>query len=199
MFHNFMPSSSSAIIFNVSVSIVDTINDKMFFHPDDNQEDGGPAITKVKALQLLKKWPGESYQVEIKNPIWFELSVDFTSNGLSFHQTTASIRNVQNYMKAVQLIGLNDHIVNRFVRVLVRANMQTISDLLNHRMTWAFSLAFDGITHLGISFFDIRARIPIKGDILNLHLVDFPHFERHTAVNTTAPIVNMCENLCGTW
>jgi hypothetical protein len=96
-------------------------------------------------------------------------------------------------MKAAQLIGLNDHVVGQFVRVLVSANLQAISDLLNHRMTWAFSLAFDGSTHHGISFFDIRARILIKGDILNLHLIDVPHFERHTAVNTTALIVKMCD------
>ena len=106
----------------------------MFFYPDNDQEDGSPAITKVNTLKIFKKQSGESYQIEIKNPLRFELSFDFTSNGLSFHQTAASIQNVQKCMEAAQLIGLNDHMVGQSVRVLVGANLQAISDLLNHRM-----------------------------------------------------------------
>jgi hypothetical protein len=78
-----MPSSSSAIIFNVSASIVNTIIGEMIFYPDDDHEDGGPAITKVNALKLFKKRPGESYQATIKYPLRFELSIAFTS--MSYH------------------------------------------------------------------------------------------------------------------
>ena len=53
--------------------------------------------------------------------------------------------------------------------------------------------------HQGISYFDIRIRIPFKGDIHNLHLIVVPNFERHTAINTTALIIKFCDNLFRRW
>jgi hypothetical protein len=45
------------------------------------------------------------------------------------------------------------------------------------------SLASDGSTHRGQSFFDLRLRVCYRGDLVNLHLVALPMFERHSAVN----------------
>ena len=53
--------------------------------------------------------------------------------------------------------------------------------------------------HQGISYFDVRVHVPIKGDIHNLHIVVVPHFDRHTAVNMTALIVKICGNLFSRW
>lgn len=54
--------------------------------------------------------------------------------------------------------------------------------MLDNDSVWAMSLAGDGSTHRGESFFDLHLRICYRGSLLNLHLVAIPMFDRHTAV-----------------
>jgi hypothetical protein len=79
------------------------------------------------------------------------------------------------------LSGMNDLIVGQYVHVRVGGNLQDISDLMGNLFVWAFSLAFDSNTHFEQSFFDLHVQICLKGRLCNLHLVDLPLFNRHTA------------------
>jgi hypothetical protein len=42
---------------------------------------------------------------------------------------------------------------------------------------------FDGSTHRGMTFFDVRFRVAVDGVLYNLHMIAMPHFDRHTANN----------------
>jgi hypothetical protein len=54
--------------------------------------------------------------------------------------------------KNAKLNGLNDHMVSQFVCVLLAVSLQIISDVLMDLAIWAFSLAVDASTHLGVPF-----------------------------------------------
>jgi hypothetical protein len=56
--------------------------------------------------------------------------------------------------KNAKLNGLNDHMVDQFVRVLLAVSLQIISDVLMDPTVWAFSLAADASTHLGVPLLD---------------------------------------------
>jgi hypothetical protein len=60
----------------------------------------------------------------------------------------------------------------------IATNLQMIADMLDDDMVWGFALAGDGSTHRGQSSFDLRMRICLKGQLLNLHLVAIPMFDR---------------------
>jgi hypothetical protein len=55
--------------------------------------------------------------------------------------------------------------------------MQIISDVLTNPTIWAFSLAIDASTHLGVPFLDQQIRVCVKGVFYNLHLVLVPFFK----------------------
>ena len=103
--------------------------------------------------------------------------------------------------KNPKLVGLNDHMVSQFVRVLVGANLQTISNILSGREVFAFSIAGDDSAHYyETSFFDIRIRVGVDGVLYNLHLVVVPFFAgRHTAANILHLVVRILDVLCVSW
>jgi hypothetical protein len=113
----------------------------------------------------------------------FELAIDHVSIGMSFRQVAGDIQHAKDRTKISNLTGINDLIVGQYVRVLVATNLQMIANMLADDMVWAFSLAGDGSTHRGQSFFDLRTRICLRGQLLNLHLVSIPMFDRHTVLN----------------
>jgi hypothetical protein len=96
----------------------------------------------------------------------FELAIDHVSIGMSFPQVAGAIQHAKDRTKMSKLSGINDLIVGQYVRVLVVTNLQMIADMLDDDMVWAFSLAGDGSTHRGQSFFDLRIRICLKGQRL---------------------------------
>jgi hypothetical protein len=61
------------------------------------------------------------------------------------------------------------------------------------------SLANDDSTHHGQSFFDLRVRICFRGQLLSLHLVVIPMFDRHTAGNIFNMLVKFLDALYGKW
>jgi hypothetical protein len=85
------------------------------------------------------------------------------------------------------------------VRVLVGANLQTLSRILSKPQVFAFSIAGDGSTHFESSFFDIRIRLGVDGVLHNLHLVIVPFFGRHTAVNILELVVKILDVLFPSW
>jgi hypothetical protein len=61
------------------------------------------------------------------------------------------------------------------------------------------SLASDGSTHRDQSFFDLHLRICYCGDLVNLHLVALPMFERHSAMNIFNLIAKFMDTLYSKW
>jgi hypothetical protein len=62
-----------------------------------------------------------------------------------------------------------------------------------------FSIAFDGSTHRGTTFFVVRIRIFVKGIIYNFHLIAMPHFSRHTTDLQVKVLVTFFSALCVLW
>jgi hypothetical protein len=46
--------------------------------------------------------------------------------------------------------------VGQFVRVLLAVALQSMSTIMNKKHVWAFSLAVDASSHMGVSLFDQR-------------------------------------------
>ncbi|KAH9128003.1 hypothetical protein LEN26_009173, partial [Aphanomyces euteiches] len=99
----------------------------------------------------------------------------------------------------LQLLDCNDHMIGQYVRVLVAVCLQKFSAILAHPDVWAFSIIFDGSTHRGTSFFDVRLRVCVDGVLQNFHLVAHPMFERHTSNNYVALIVKLHDALYIHW
>ncbi|CAK4457334.1 unnamed protein product [Aphanomyces euteiches] len=89
--------------------------------------------------------------------------------------------------------------IEQYVRVLVAVCLQKFSAILAHPDVWAFSIIFDGSTHRGTSFFDVRLRVCVHGVLQNFHLVAHPMFERHTSNNYVALIVKLLDALYNHW
>ena len=141
--HTFMLKVKEAILLSISGSIVEDLIGDVFFHPDDDVEGDGPAITKANAMRLFRVQCDGSYQVEIKNELRFNLAMDYISVGLSFRQTASAISMTQIRLKNPLLVGLNDHMVGQFARIIVGAALQDFSNLLSNKRIWAFALALD--------------------------------------------------------
>ncbi|CAK9230675.1 unnamed protein product [Sphagnum troendelagicum] len=121
------------------------------------------------------------YVVVIKNVKRFQLITKHASCGMSFQQIAVVIRHTRDVMSIGKLSGVSDHLVGQYVRVFVGIALTKIDVLLSSDDVWAFSIAFDGNTHRGTAFFNVRIRISVKGILYNFHLIAMPHFGRHTA------------------
>jgi len=150
-------------------------------------------------MKLFKLQEDGSYLVIIKNLLRFNFAIEHVSVGLSFRQTTAVITQHRNLCKNSKLAGLNDHMVGQFVRVLLVVALQSMSTIMNQKHVWAFSLAADASSHMGVSLLDQRIRICVEGVFYNLHMVLVPFFERHLAINYVKLIKTMLDTLCPNW
>ena len=204
----FQPKSGGNNVLELTIArdIVDKLIGTLYFHPDDDVEDGDNApLSKANASKLFKLKEtsdgseASSYSVTITNAVRFWLAIDHTSAGLSFLQTANVIEQHRIRTKNPMLKGLNDHMVSQFVRVVVGSNLQTISHILCRRQVFAFSIAGDGSTHFESSFFDIRIRVGVNGVLHNIHLVIVPFYGRHTAANILALVVKILDVLCCSW
>lgn len=150
-------------------------------------------------MRLFKRHEDQDiYSVTIKNPVRFQLDIDHTSVGLSFLQTSRVISQHKARTKNPKLSGLNAHIVSQYVRVLVGVNLEIVAKLLSNDHVWAFSLAGDGSSHYGTSFFDVRIRLCTTGILYNIHLVVLPFYDRHTA-NITNLIATLLNAIFPAW
>jgi len=181
--------------FDIDARIMDTIIGDMFFHPD-----GHAGMSHTNALRLFKcNDNANGYKVTRDNSLQFGLIVDLIAAGLSFRQVE-SVLNAFKARTGLAKIGcINDTRIADNARTLCGINMQMISQILNSPYTWAFSLANDGSTHYGHSYFDNRIRIHRNGDIFNLHILAIPIFEQHTSDNMCNLISGVLDILCPMW
>jgi len=136
-------------------TIVDDVVGDLFFHPEEDEEDyASEPITKANAMKLFKPQEDGSYLVTIKNFLRFNLAIWHVSVGLSFRQTSKVIEQHRSTTKNAKLNGLNNHMVGQFVCILLAVSLQIISDVLTDLAIWAFSLAADASTHLGVPLLD---------------------------------------------
>src|SRR5438552_16415270 len=89
--------------------------------------------------------------------------------------------------------------VSNVAQIVYAVNLQRLSSLLNNPTMWAFSLANDGSTHWGHSYFDNRIRLYFNGKLYNIHLLAIPMFERHTADNIIKLVSRLLDIICPTW
>jgi len=61
------------------------------------------------------------------------------------------------------------------------------------------SLAGDGSAHYGQFFFDLCVRVCYRSELVNLHLVAMPMFERHSAINIFNMIAKFMDALYIKW
>ena len=89
----FQPKSGGNNVLELTIArdIVDKLIGTLYFHPDDDVEDGEDApLSKANALKLFKLKENSdgseasSYSVTITNAVRFWLAIDHTSAGLSF-------------------------------------------------------------------------------------------------------------------
>jgi len=118
---------------------------------------------------------------------------------MSFRQIATAIGHTRDVMSIEKLSGVSDHLVGQYVRVLVSVALTKIGVLLSSDDVWAFSIAFDGSTHCGTAFFDVRIRISVKGILYNFHMIVMPHFGRHTADLQVKMLVMLLGALCVSW
>lgn len=193
--HRYLDIDKNTLQFVISQSpIVDLVVGNLFFHPEE--DDAFQPIAKANAMKLFKLQPDGSYLVTIKNSLRFNLAMQHVSVGLSFRQTAKVIELHRVATKNPKLNDINDHMVSQFVRVLLAVALQIISDILMDPNIWAFSLAADASTHLGVPVLDQQICVCVKGVLYNFHLVLVPFFERHTAQNYVKLIKTMLDSVC---
>lgn len=198
--HHYLTPSPAGLTIPISRDIVEVVIGDMFFNPElDDNGDDVELVTKVNALKLFDEQPDGSYVARVANVTLYNLVLQHTSVGLSFRQTSAVIGQHKDEFGNARLRGLNDYEVGKMVRVNVGANLQVLSDVLNDDEVWAFSLAGDGTTHYGVSYFDIRIRLCVRGVLFNVHLVCVPFFERHTAANICQMVCKLLDSLSAKW
>ena len=199
---NIMPTTLT-----IHSSIVDVLISDMFFHPDEH---GG--VTQAAVLKLFTQKENH-YEVTISNPIQFKLVVAYLGNGISFRQCENIIMNTRRItgifpfkdhlliLGMAQIGSIKDTTVSGYARIVLARNLQIMLTILNpiNRSSWAFSLANDGSTHYGKSYFDNRIRFHYKGKLYNIHLIAIPMFEHHTGENMFLLVCRTLDVLCPQW
>ncbi|ETW06965.1 hypothetical protein H310_03068 [Aphanomyces invadans] len=61
-----------------------------------------------------------------------------------------------------KLGGINDTLVGRYVRVIVGHPLQALTTIVASVDVWVLALSFDGSTHRGTRFMDIRETMIVK-------------------------------------
>jgi hypothetical protein len=218
--HAYLDSIKEFITLDIpNVAIVDELIGNLFLKPelDEDDEETEP-ISKANTLKIFRPIFDRDeddmedgaandeadrfvrrYAVTITNPLRFWLSIDHVKVGLSFRQAAAVFTQHRNRTKNVKLMGISDHMVGQYVRVLLAVAMQLVSNLLCNTSGWAFSLAGDASRHQGTPLLDQRIRVCFNGVLMNLHLVLVPFFQRHTAVNNVTMIKTVMNVLCPNW
>ena len=200
--HRFLDNDHDTLHFWVTrPAIVTDIVGDLFFHAgeEDAEVSTSDVVSKANAMKLFQVQDDNTFRVDIKNSLRFELAVQSIAAGCSFRQTSKVMDIYQRGLRNPKLRGINDHMVSQFARVIVAVTLQMISDILSDPAVWAFSLAADSSTHLGVPYLDQRVRVCIKGTVHNMHLALVPFFERHTSQNYVKLITTLLDTLCPPW
>jgi hypothetical protein len=104
-------------------------------------------------------------------------------------------------LECSQIGSIDARGVSNTARIAVAWNLQLLSQILDttKRSSWAFSLANDGSTHYGTSYFDNRIRIHIAGKLHNLHAIAIPMFEEHSGENMFLLVCRFFDVICPQW
>ncbi|GMG17119.1 unnamed protein product [Phytophthora fragariaefolia] len=177
-------SNSSPLFFDLNKSIVEVIIGDLLFHPDDV---GGISHERALALFEAVGKDGEAvkdvseavrYIARVKTHRQFSLLVKFIAGGASFRQAALQIECVKVETGIGDYGGCSDAVAANYARVGCAQSLQLLAECMSQ--VWAFSLAFDGSTHQGMSYLDVRLRFGRGNRLHNFHLLAVPLFERHT-------------------
>ncbi len=135
--HRYLNSMQTVMTIPISKGIVEVIIGDMFFKPKlDEDDEEMELIIKTNALKLFHQQDDGSYVAKVSNTILYNLTLQHMSVGLSFRQTSAVIGQHKDMFGNEKLVGLNDHEVGKMVCVSISANLQVLSDVLNHHDVW---------------------------------------------------------------
>ena len=198
----FESEGGQGLVIRISAPIVEDVICSLFFRTGcDDDEDENAIVSRQAALELFS--PDEEnegfYVVKVPNALRFNLGLDNISAGLSFRQVEVIMQQYRVRLGNGKLKGMSRNLIGNYVRVCLGANLQIIGGLLTSRKQWAFSVAGDGSTCHGVSFFDIRVRVATKGVLMNLHLLVVPFFERHTAKNIVKLLCIIFDSIAPGW
>jgi hypothetical protein len=169
--HGHFGQTSTHHVYNINAAIVNKIIGEMFFHPDDEGN-----VSCDNALKLFIPIDN-SYTITIKNPLQFQLVIDFLDSGLSFRQVEDIYQKTKKHTGMAKLGNLNRTTISDYARFVCAINLQMLTDILNDKAVWAFSLANDSSTHNTRSYFDNRIRFHRDGVLYNVHALAIPMFD----------------------
>ena len=145
----------------ISAKIVEDVIADLLFHQDDIE-----GITQKRAMGLFKKIESceedgvdnvigqqNDYIVVVKNPCCFDLCVKFIACGASFRMASHLMDCTKDESGMSVFGGCSDVVASNYTHIVCAHSLQILSDIMQH--TWAFTLAFDGSTHQGMSYLDV--------------------------------------------
>ena len=173
----------------ISAKIVDDVVADLLFHQDDNEE----AIQKC-AMAIFKKdedcgedgvdtvtGQQDDYVVVVKSCCHFDLCIRFVASGASFRMASCLMDCIKDESGMSVFGGCSDVVASNYTCIVCVHSLQILSDIM--QQTWAFTLAFDGSAHQGMSCLDIQTKFHLNGCLFNFHLMAIPLFEKHTGEN----------------
>ena len=93
------------------------------------------------------------YLVVVKTPYRFDLCVKFVACGASFRMASHLTDCTKDESGMSVFGGCSDVVASNNTCIVCAHPLQILSDIMQH--TWAFTLAFDGYTHQGMSYLDV--------------------------------------------
>ncbi|CAK9868043.1 unnamed protein product [Sphagnum jensenii] len=193
------PSSSLSterqIVFDIEKDIVDVIVCGMMFYPanivnsdaDNDAKENDPAFgSDAKRGAILHQ--------HIQ-----KLFVRYVSCSASFWLASNILSCTYDVLHNPVLHACSRHDVANYIRVVCVVNLQRITRHL--RRAWAFSIALDFATHQSTSYLNVHFQIfmPTFYNIVNLHAVVFPMFNRHISEVMFQMVVSFLDVLRLDW
>lgn len=202
--HRYFGGSQVEKQFLINAPIVNTIIGEMLWDPDDVE--GVTYENMMKGFedfadsseQLADGEGGDRFRVVIKNPVQFNLAIDYLRVGCSFRQASRIMHAVKERTGLAAVGACSDATISKYARYACAINLQKISEVLAD--AWTFAIALDMSTHMSTSYLDIRIRLHLnRSGILNWHILAVPIYERHTAEAIFEALVKLLDVLCPDW
>ena len=184
--------NSKSVILSIDKNVVEILIGDMLL--DYGEDDDEVANANERSMSLFKeKEDSSGYFVNVQNWMQYCLCAKYIGISLSFNQVVQTIVAAKEVTNDARLGTLNLSKVIAHARTLLAHSLQIIKDVLEG--SWIYSVAFDGATYQQSSYFDVRVRVFVNGDIQNLHVLAIPMRERHTGVYLFQLFVNLFDFL----
>ena len=95
----------------------------------------------------------DDYAVVVKTCHCFYLCIRFDACGASFRMATRLMHCTKDESDMSVFGGCSDVVASNYTCIVCAHSLQILSDIM--QQTWAFTLAFDGSTHQGMSYLDV--------------------------------------------